>query len=446
MEVILIKAGQLILSLSILIILHELGHFLPAKWFGIKVEKFYLFFDPWFSLVKKKIGDTTYGIGWLPLGGYVKISGMIDESMDKEQMAKAPEPWEFRSKPAWQRLIVMVGGVTVNVLLAILIYAMILSNWGSNHLSNDELKYGVTPSAIVQDEIGILPGDKVVKLDNNEVTDFFDLRTDLIIDAPESITVERNGEFIELPVSMRSLGRIIKSKQAVVEPRIPFEVAEVFPDGQAVEMGFEVGDKILAINGIETPYFDQFKTEITSLNEGDAIAVTVDRNGSPTVLSGSIPKDKLLGIAPVADYKEFFNIEHRDYGFFKAIPAGIAMAIDKLELFVKQFKFVFSKEAKGYKEVGGFLAIGKIFPAQWNWLSFWSLTAFLSIMLAFLNILPIPALDGGHVMFLLWEVVTGRKPSEKLLERSQVVGMLLLLTLFVLVNGNDVYKLITGAG
>ena len=446
MEVILIKAAQLILSLSILIVLHELGHFLPAKWFGIKVEKFYLFFDPWFSLIKKKIGDTTYGIGWLPLGGYVKIAGMIDESMDKEQMAKPAEPWEFRSKPAWQRLIVMVGGVTVNVLLAIFIYAMILNQWGNNQLHVDELKYGVVPAPIVQDEIGIIPGDKIVKLEGKEVTDYFDLRTDLIIETPENVTVERNGELIDLPVTMTSLGKIIKSKVPVVAPRIPFDISGVGEGSEAEKMGFKEGDQIVALNGTSTRFFDEFEAEKFKLSAGDAVTVDVKRDGNTVQLNGTLPEDQILGVAPVADLTKYFNVEHIDYGFFESFPAGIAMAIDKLELFVKQFKFVFSKEAEGYKQVGGILAIGQIFPAQWDWLSFWNLTAFLSIMLAFLNILPIPALDGGHVMFLLWEVITGKKPSQKLLERSQVIGMVLLLTLFVLVNGNDVYKIITGAG
>lgn len=434
---ILIQASQFFLSLSILIVLHEFGHFLPAKLFGMRVEKFYLFFDWPYSLLKKKIGDTQYGVGMIPLGGYVKIAGMIDESMDKEQMKKEPEDWEFRSKPAWQRLIVMVGGVTVNVILAALIYWMVLFAYGESYLPTKNVKYGIAVDSLAQ-EIGLRAGDKILTLDGNEVENFSKVAMELILNEVKTISVERDGKVVDVNVPPELMSELIKSP-GLISVRIPFHVDGFSKNSVAKGAGIEKGDIIVGLNDSTILYFDAFKTALQEF-KGQEVAVNVTRNGEPMSFSLTVPEEGLIGVAPNGNLREFFELEEIKYGFFESFPKGIEKAGQTLVNYVKQLKLLFSPKNKGYESLGGFLTIGSIFSTSWDWHHFWNITAFLSILLAVMNILPIPALDGGHVVFLLWEMLTGRQPNEKVLEVAQVIGMVLLLALLLIANGNDIYK------
>lgn len=433
---ILIQASQFILSLSLLIILHELGHFIPAKLFKTKVEKFYLFFDPWFSLVKKKIGETEYGIGWLPLGGYVKIAGMIDESMDKEQMKQEPQPWEFRSKPAWQRLIIMIGGVTVNVILAIVIYAGMMMYYGEQYLPNENLKYGVVADSTAQ-SIGLQNGDKIVSVDDKKISRFSEIPIEILLSDLGHIRVERKGSLLDLEISEEDKRKLIKSQSTLVSPLIPFVVDSVVPNSVASGMGILHGDSIVSINGKRLSSFNEFR-EILPEFKDKQILVNLVRNEKDTSLESTLGADGIIGVS--VDMS-FLEPKYKKYGVIEAIPAGISKSYKVLGDYIRQFKLILNPETEAYKEVGGFLMIANQFDTSWDWQRFWSFTAFLSIMLAFLNILPIPALDGGHVVFVLWEMISGRKPSEKVLEYAQMVGFIILLGLIVLANGNDILKL-----
>lgn len=436
MEV-LTQAAQFILSLSILIVLHELGHFIPAKIFKTKVEKFYLFFDPYFSLFKVKKGDTEYGIGWVPLGGYVKIAGMIDESMDKEQMKKPPEPWEFRSKPAWQRLIIMVGGVTVNVVLGILIYSMVLFAWGESILPAKNVTYGVSVDTLAY-QMGLRDGDMVLSVDNKPVESISKVPYLVLINKAESIQVERNGEKMSFAVTEDDLSEMIKHKYALVQPRFPFDVDTVLPNFPAAIAGIKKGDKVIAVKNIETPYF-QDVVKVLKNNTNLTVAVTLLRGNDSIFTQATVSEQGKLGFGPKA-LSEYFTLETREYGFIESFPAGTRKAYQTFDSYIKQFVVIFTvKDA--HKEIGGFMAIGKAYSTTWDWHRFWTFTAFLSIVLAIMNILPIPALDGGHVMFLLYEVITRRKPNEKVMEYAQYAGMILLLSLLLYANGNDVVKL-----
>ena len=435
---ILTQAAQFILSLSILIVLHELGHFIPAKLFKIKVEKFYLFFDPWFSLFKVKKGDTEYGIGWLPLGGYVKISGMIDESMDKEQMKLPPQEWEFRSKPAWQRLIIMLGGVTVNVILGMLIYAMVLFAWGEEFLPTKNVTNGVAVDTLAY-QMGLRDGDMILSVDNKPVENINKVPYEVLINKAKSIQVERNGQKVEIAVTDDDLSDMIKHKYSLVEPRYPCEVDSVIKGMPAAKAGILKGDKIIAINNSFTPYF-QDVTKILKSNKNLPVSVSVLRKNDTVKLQATVSENATLGFYPKS-LSNYFKMETIDYGFFASFPAGVHKAYETFDGYIKQFKVIFTvKDA--HKEIGGFMAMGKYYSPTWDWQRFWSFTAFLSIVLAIMNILPIPALDGGHVMFLLYEVITGRKPNEKVMEYAQYAGMILLLALLLYANGNDVVKLI----
>lgn len=434
---ILIQASQFFLSLSILIILHEFGHFAAAKSFGMRVESFYLFFNPYFSLVKKKIGDTVYGIGWVPLGGYVKIAGMIDESMDKEQMAKPPEPWEFRSKPAWQRLIVMIGGVTVNVILAALIYWMVLFVYGETYLPTKNVTYGIMVDSLGQ-EIGLRNGDKIITLDGREVENFSQVPMEIILNEVKIIQVEREGQMVDVQIPDGMMSELIKTP-GLISVRIPFYVEKFAPGSVAKEAGFEKDDQIVGLNDNSIMYFDAFKTALQEF-KGQMVNVNVLRNGEPKTIAVSVPESGLLGVYPKGNLSELFELEEVKYGFFESFPKGIEKAGQTLVNYVKQLKLLFSPKNKGYESLGGFLTIGSIFTTTWDWHHFWNITAFLSILLAVMNILPIPALDGGHVMFLLYEMITGRQPHEKVMEVAQVVGMVLLFSLLLYANGNDIYK------
>jgi regulator of sigma E protease len=437
--VFLVKAGQLILSLSILVILHEFGHFFFARLFKTRVEKFYLFFNPWFSLFKFKKGDTEYGVGWLPLGGYVKISGMIDESMDTEQMKQPAEPWEFRSKKAWQRLLIMLGGVLVNFILALVIYAMVLFVWGESFLPTKNATYGIHASELAVD-MGLQNGDKIISLDENEIEKFSAIQGRLLLDKVENMVVERDGEIIEIPVDKKYFGALIKMENFIV-PRIPF-VIDSLP-AETHNTIFEPGDVGVSINDSSLKFYDEFVGYFDT-HRGDSIQLAVIRNADTVTLNVAISDSGKIGaytaIPHPVMYSRFFDIKSVDYGFFEAIPAGIQKGYQALNDYRKQFRLIFDDEIQGYKEIGGFGKIASIFPSVWDWQAFWVLTAFLSIMLAFLNVLPIPALDGGHVLFVLYEMITGRKPSEKFLEYAQMVGIIILLGLVLYANGNDIYN------
>jgi regulator of sigma E protease len=442
-----VKAAQLILSLSLIVIVHEFGHFLPSKLFKCRVEKFYLFFDPWFSLVKKKIGDTVYGIGWLPLGGYVKISGMVDESMDKEQMSQPPQPWEFRSKPAWQRLIIMLGGVTMNVLLAFVIYAMILYTWGQKKVLMASLPYGVSVTDSLMYQIGFRDGDKIQSVNGNEIVYFDDLPESILLGGGKHVDLIRDGQHqtIDLPEAL--IGKLVerkKSSPVLFVPRIPV-IADIVPDtSNAFKAGLRRFDQITAVEGISTPFFEEYKRAI-DVHRGQIISLKIERKGKSDSLRAQVRPDGTLGYyrmngitdIETLDSLGLIRVEKTQYSFFGSFPAGVHLAVDKLTSYVNQFKKILSPKTEAYKGVGGFKAMGSIFPPMWDWQSFWTITAFFSIALAFMNILPIPALDGGHVLFTVLEMVTGRKPSQKLLEYAQVVGMVLLLGLMIYVNGND---------
>ena len=435
----LIQAAQFFLSLSFLIVLHELGHFIPAKLFNTRVEKFYLFFDPYFSLFKKKIGGTEYGIGWLPLGGYVKISGMIDESMDTEHLNAEPQPWEFRSKPAWQRLIIMVGGVAVNMLLAMVIYAMILFTWGDDYLKTENLKYGIECSDLAK-EIGFQNGDKILTIDGVYYENFSDIPEAILISGASEVLVQRNGETVSISIPSNLIEQFIdKNESGFIGMAWPY-IAQKFDDGSVAEAaGVLTGDQLIAINGQEALYFSDYVKTLPSL-AGQEIQLSVLR-GLDTLhydmILGETGKIGVYYVPPT----ELISFDHRDYGFFESFPAGTAMAIDRLDSYVQQMKLIFNPETGAWKGLGGFISIGKQYSPEWDWRSFWSFTAFLSIILAFMNILPIPALDGGHVVFLLGEMITGRKPSDKLLEYAQVTGFIILIALLLLANGNDIIKL-----
>jgi regulator of sigma E protease len=439
-----VKAAQLILSLSLIVIVHEFGHYIPAKFFKCRVEKFFLFFDAGFALVKKKIGETVYGIGWLPLGGYVKIAGMVDESMDKEQMNQPPQPWEFRSKPAWQRLIIMIGGVTMNVLLAFVIYAMILYTWGQKKVLMASLPYGVTVTDSLMYNIGFRNGDKILSVNGKDVVYFDDLPEKILMGGGAHVELIRDGEqkTIDLPTAL--IGKLVERKKnspVLFLPRIPV-IADIVPDSSnAHKAGLKRFDQIVSVAGISTPFYEEYKKAI-SAHKGERVTLTVQRKGAVDTLNAMVNLDSTLGFIRVYDPETLdslglIRIEKTEYSFFGSFPAGMHLAVEKLRNYVSQFKKILSPKTEAYKGVGGFKAMGSIFPPMWDWQSFWTITAFFSIALAFMNILPIPALDGGHVLFTVLEMVTGRKPSQKLLEYAQVVGMVLLLALMIYVNGND---------
>lgn len=446
MSPILIKTIQFFLSLSLLIVLHELGHFIPAKLFKTRVEKFYLFFDIKYSLFKKKIGETVYGIGWLPLGGYVKIAGMIDESMDTEAMKEEPKPWEFRSKPAWQRLIIMLGGVTVNFVLAVLIYIGMAYSYGDQYIPMDSLRDGVhVVEKNIGDKLGIRTGDKIIAIDGDKIESFNSVFIEII--NGNSITIERDGRTIEQEIPVDFIATLLEDEDRVrfLSPRIPFVVGEISKESANKDSGLKESDEIIAIEGKGLDYFDQAKP-ILERYKGQKITLTVNREGIeeqvPVVLSDSATIGITLGAMTYDDLeaKGVLRLETRKYTFLESIPAGIDKGVTTLSSYVKQLKKIFNPQTGAYKGVGGFAAIGSMFPDTWNWAAFWNTTALISIILAFMNILPIPALDGGHVTFLLYEMVTGRKPSDKFLEYAQMVGFFLLIALLLFANGNDIYK------
>jgi regulator of sigma E protease len=436
-----IKAGQLILSLSILVVLHELGHFLPAKWFKCRVEKFYLFFDPWFALVKKKIGETEYGVGWLPLGGYVKISGMIDESMDKEQMKQPPQPWEFRAKPAWQRLIIMIGGVTVNLLLGFLIFAMILFVWGDEYLPTKNLKYGVYVDSLGE-KIGIRNGDHILSVNGQEVENFNKLSGDFILNEAKTIQINRGGEIIDLKVPEGTIRTLISRKgDPLARPAFPAVVDSVAGSkAKFTQDRLMHGDTIIAFNGSPIHSYYELMENKAKYKNAEISLTVIRKTGDTVLVKAKTDEDAGIGFRPVGGDK-FLQVEKLRYSFVESLPAGVAKGWNTLVMNLKNFKLLFtSKEVKASESLGSFLSIGNMFGDQWDWERFWSMTALLSIVLAFMNILPIPALDGGHVLFTLYEMVSGRKPGDKFMEYAQMFGMILLLLLMAYALGLDFWR------
>ncbi len=448
---ILVMVGQLMLSLSILIILHEMGHFFPAKWFKTRVEKFYLFFDPWFSLFKVQKGETEYGIGWLPLGGYVKISGMIDESFDAEQMKQPPQPWEFRSKPAWQRLIIMIGGVTVNFILGFVIYAFVLWTWGQEYIPTKNIQYGVQPDSLGM-MLGIQRGDKVVALDTMELEQFNPavVKTEIIIHGAKNLVVERNGQRVALPISeemAKTLSAYENRGALLYQPLLPFIVHDFSKNSPAKESGIQKGDKIIALNGEPTPFFNDFFTALTTPRKPETLvtvtAVRTDANSQALdTLDFAITtnKDGLIGVVPVPPVL-LFGSERIEYSLAEALPAGVKMGWKFLTDQVAAFGQMFTGKIAAKDSLGSFITIGSMFGNEWVWERFWKLTAALSLILGFINLLPIPALDGGHVMFLLWEVVTGRKPSDKFMEIATMIGFVILIAIMIYALGLDISRL-----
>jgi regulator of sigma E protease len=423
------------MSLSLLIILHELGHFIPAKIFKTKVEKFYLFFDWPFSLIKKKFGETEYGIGLLPLGGYVKIAGMIDESMDKEQLTKEPEDWEFRSKPTWQRLIIMVGGVTVNLFLGFLIYIMILFVWGSGYISNDKIEYGAHLSDPIYESFGFQEGDLIVQVGEDKIVEFGEAEKRILIDGERELKVKRDNEIVTINLSDDIIEELLKNKGKGIfsELRTYNTIDSVITGSNAEKSGFLKGDSITGLNGLKTPFYKDFTREIQNYKSQE-VEISFFRDDILKTTLVSTNENATIGY--IKSNKNIF--EFKEYSFIEAIPAGIKKGGQTLSSYVKSLSLIFNKE--GAKQMGGFGSIGGLFSKDWNWYVFWSMTALLSIILAFMNILPIPALDGGHVMFLIYEMIAGKAPSDQFLTRAQVVGMVLLFSLLIYANGMDVYR------
>ena len=438
--VVLIKILQLVLALSILVLIHEFGHFLFARIFKIRVEKFYLFFDPWFSLFKykPKNSDTEYGIGWLPLGGYCKIAGMIDESMDKEAMAKEPQPWEYRSKPAWQRFLVIFGGVFFNFILAIVIYTGIMYAWGEQYIKNTDVTTGIYASELAQ-EIGFCNGDRIISFDGIVPDKFNELQVDLIRTQAKEAKVLRNGDTVTVSIDPIYIPTILNTP-GMFSYGIPFEVKEIPDTSLNASSGLMAKDRLLAINGNSCDMFYKAQ-EVLMGFKGDSIVATVARGNEIVLVPLLTDTLGRLQVLVNSNLEEFYTVTKKEYTLLSAIPAGINKAVTTVTNYFKELKLIFSPKTEAYKSVGSFITIGKIFPGTWDWHSFWGITAFLSVMLAVLNILPIPALDGGHLVFTLYEMVTGRKPSDKFLEYAQMVGMVLLLGLMVLAFGNDIFRL-----
>ena len=438
-----LQAGYLIFSLSILVLIHEFGHYITAKWFKCRVEKFYLFFDPWFSLVKKKIGETVYGIGWLPLGGYVKISGMVDESMDKEAIKQPPQPWEFRSKPAWQRLIILLAGVIMNVLTAFIIYAMILYTWGDKKTPIQNVNNGISITDSLMYELRFKNGDKILAVNDKPVVYYEDILKKLLLG--ERVTIERDGKPIIINLPQDLIGKLVEKKRSgtpLFVERVPVIIDEVKDSSPAKVAGLQRFDKIVAIDSTPINYYDEL-TAYVPTKKGGEVTLSVLRNNAPVSITSKVSNEGTIGIRNFLspddlDSLGIIKMQTTHYGFFEAFPAGVKLAGENLQFYLDQFKKILSPKTGAYKGLGGFKSMASIFPKSgWDWQAFWSITAFFSIVLAFMNLLPIPALDGGHVLFTLIEMITGRKPSEKFLEYAQIAGMVLLFALMLFANGND---------
>lgn len=436
-----IKITQLLLSLSLLVIIHEFGHFLFAKIFKCRVEKFYLFFNPWFSIFKKKIGETEYGIGWLPLGGFVKISGMVDESMDKEQLAQPAQPWEFRSKPAWQRMLIIVGGVMMNLVLAMIIYIGITFAWGESYVKTEDVKQGFVFSQTAQD-LGFRNGDRIISVGGESIESYRQIHSQIILANPRQVVVERDEKFVTITVPDDKIKGMLNESE-FLGLRFPFVVSAVAEGSPAQMAGLMAGDSLVGVDTLAMTYFDQYASFFAD-HANDTVMLSYVRGGSgaevlqtPIVIS-----DKgMIGVKLEQNLSKYYKLSTADYSLLQSIPKGLERGTEQVENYLKQLKLIASPETEAYKSVGGFITMGKIFPAEWDWYSFWNITALLSIMLAVINILPIPMLDGGHFVFILYEMITRRAPSQKFMEAAQYVGLALVLALVVYANGNDIIKL-----
>lgn len=434
---ILIKVLQLFLAFTLLVGIHELGHFIMARVFRIRVEKFYIFFDPWFSLFKFRRGDTEYGLGWLPLGGYVKIAGMIDESMDKEQMKRPVQPWEFRAKPAWQRFLVMIAGVVMNVLLAVVIYCGVSYAWGESYFSNEDAHWGYNFSA-EGEALGFRDGDRIVAIDGVQADNVSKIVSDLVItEGDRTVTVLRNGKEVSLRLPLEELIALRKSKgyEHLMTLRIPFRIDSVDLPGPGAAAGLRRGDEIIAVNGLRGLDFPQYSAMLEK-SAGDTVRLTVLRGDTELAFTAPLSEDGKLGVYVGNPY----TLRTKEFSFWESVPAGIRKTGTVLSSYWDQLKMIVQPKTKMYEEVGGFIAIGSIFPSEWDWQDFWLKTAFLSIILAVMNILPIPGLDGGHAIFTFWEMITGRKVSDRVLEGAQYVGLAIILFLLLYANGNDIYR------
>ena len=438
---VLIKVVQFFMSLSLLVAIHEFGHFIVARIFKIRVEKFYIFFDPWFSLFKWKRGETEYGLGWVPLGGYVKIAGMIDESMDLEQMQAPVQPWEFRAKPAWQRLCVMVAGVVMNILLAMIIYTGIRYVHGESYMANEDVKWGYEFNEAAE-RMGFRDGDKFISVDGEGLDDVNDMRSRLLLtEGDRTVTVERNGEQLSFTIPFDQLVEMRRNRdyENLYMIRMPFIIDSV-ASASALSAGLRAGDEVVACNGVEGVTAGMLTMDILPAHKGDTLAMSVLRAGERVALSVPVNEEGKIG---VMFRNNIFQPRTRTFTFLQAIPAGITLAVDTIADYWEQLKLIFQPKTKMYEELGGFISIGNIFPSEWDWLQFWTMTAFLSVILGVMNILPIPGLDGGHALFTLWEIITGRKPSDKFLEIMQYIGLAILFVLLVYANGNDIVRLFT---
>jgi len=429
---------QLILSLSFLVIIHECGHFFPAKWFKTRVEKFYLFFDPWFSLFRTKKGDTEYGIGWLPLGGYVKIAGMVDESFDTEKLKEEPKPWEFRSKPAWQRLIIMLGGVTVNFIAGFLLFALVLGIWGEEYLPSRSVPNGIFTDSLGR-VIGLKDGDKILKVGTVDF-DIFDhrmLRREVVINGAKTITVERDGQVIDLPMEDRFIHDLSSNKNknsTLIGPRVPVKIDRFSESSPAQAAGLAVGDEIVSLNG--TPMFINDLTKTLRQLKDSSVTLVIKRGGQELPFTFKTSAEGTIGAYTLP----VLSVERKKYGFMESIPAGINKGLGFLSDQIKAFGQMFKGKIKASESLGGFASITSLFPDTWSWEDFIRITAILSLILGFMNLLPIPGLDGGHVVFLLFELVTGKKLSDKFIEKATLVGFILLIALMIYANGLDVFR------
>lgn len=434
---ILFKVLQVVCCFSLLVLIHEFGHFLFAKIFKTRVEKFYLFFNPWFSVFKFRIGETEYGMGWVPFGGYCKIAGMVDESMDTDNLKSEPKPWEYRSKPAWQRLLIIVGGVLMNIVLAIGIYIGITYAWGDSYIKTKDVTTGFAFSEVAQ-EMGFRNGDKVISVGGDYVDNYAQIPALILLDDAREVQVERDGQPVTVTIDPKYIKAMLKDKE-FIGPRFPFVIGQVMPDGAAAKAGLRAGDSLVAVGGVPMRWYDEYQAAFAQ-HKGDTVPVTFVRGGEEVTATLALNEAGQIGAyVPMVN---IYPVSTRQYSFWEAIPVGAGRAFTSIGSYLKQLKLIASPETEAYKSVGGIIAMGNIFPGHWDWLAFWQITALISIMLAVLNILPIPMLDGGHMVFILYEMVTGRAPSDKFMERAQVVGMVIVFGIIILANGNDILKLI----
>ncbi len=455
----LIKVAQFFVSLSILIALHEWGHFFFAKLFKTRVNKFYLFFDflfPMpnvlnFALFKKKKGDTEYGIGWFPLGGYVQIDGMMDETQDAEKLKAPPQPWEFRSKPAWQRLLIMMGGILVNVLLAFLIYAMVLFVWGEKKILNSSVKNGIAVGDSLMYKVGFRDGDKIVSVNGDSIKYFDDVPKKVLINS-EKVVVERNGQQVTVEIPNDLLGQLSTKKidrRGLIGILMP-AVTDSFPKGKsnAFAAGVQAGDKIIKLDSTAINSWQEISRYTEKLKDSAAVLITIERNNAQQQFTVKLDKNHQLGLAPLSYEKQeemgLLSIETRKFGFFESFPAGVSKAISKLSDYMEQFALLFKPSTGAYKGMGGFASMTQVFPTYWDWENFWNITAMFSIILAFMNFLPIPMLDGGYILFTLFEIVTGKKVPDKFLEKANMIGFFIIIGLMLFTNGNDVFRKFKG--